>query len=84
MSNSVVCDGRVPCESVFKELKTKTPLNIFMWIMGGMGAALLLIALVVYNNQSTTWEVLTMIQSDVKVIQAEVKHLGRRNRRISK
>lgn len=72
---------KVPCPPVYKELQMKTPLGIFKWIVGGLGAAILLIALVMYNNQTSTWKVLTEILSDVKVVQAQMKIFNGRSRR---
>jgi len=92
MVDSIVCGGKVPCEAVFKELKEKTPFVTFKWVVGGLGVALLLIAGLTAGNikssasvQAKTLVVLAEIQSDVKVIQVELKYLnGRKKRRVKR
>jgi len=71
----VLCE--VPCKSVSEKLDTLVTWKAFTILVSSIGLIALFLVGLIFTNQSTMSKTLSSMQSDIKVIQADLEHLNK-------
>jgi len=80
----VLCE--VPCRSVddklidlWHKLDTLVTWKAFTILISSIGLIALFLVGLIFTNQSTMSQTLSSMQSDIKVIQSDIKHMNKTN-----